>query len=127
MMAATRKKATGLDGAAVLRAQLADPEVRHAFEQRRLIHEVAIAVRGMRASAGITQAELARRIGTSQPTIARLERGLDVRTPRWDTLQRIARALGRQLKLRFEPRGGAETLVEVARGPPARKSGAPAR
>jgi len=45
----------------------------------------------MRMGAGLTQAQLATRIGTSQPTIARLQKGLDVRTPRWDTLQRIAR------------------------------------
>jgi len=110
---AVRKKARGLGGDGFLATQLADPEVRHHFEQRRLIHEVALAVRGMRAGAGLTQAELARRIGTSQPTIARLEKGLDVRTPRWDTLQRIAVALGRQLKLRFAPATDRAPLVEV--------------
>src|SRR5438105_15635616 len=65
------------------------------------------------ASAGLTQAQLATRIGTSQPTIARLEKGLDVRTPRWDTLQRIARALGRQLKLKFAAPSDDDELVEV--------------
>ena len=67
----------------------------------------------MRMRAGLTQAQLATRIGTSQPTIARLEKGLDVRTPRWDTLQRIARALGRQLKLKFAAPGDDDGLVEV--------------
>ncbi|TMB29639.1 MAG: helix-turn-helix transcriptional regulator [Deltaproteobacteria bacterium] len=62
---------------------------------------------------GLTQAQLATRIGTSQPTIARLEKGLDVRTPRWDTLQRIARALGRQLKLKFAAPSDDDELVEV--------------
>src|SRR5437899_3670989 len=50
---------------------------------------------------------------SSQPTIARLEKGLDVRTPRWDTLQRIARALGRQLKLKFAAPSDDDGLVEV--------------
>src|SRR5438128_8725369 len=50
---------------------------------------------------------------SSQPTIARLEKGLDVRTPRWDTLQRIARALGRQLKLKFAASSDDGELVEV--------------
>jgi transcriptional regulator with XRE-family HTH domain len=106
----TRKtKATGVRGDAFLATQLRNPEFRRHFEQRRLVHEVAIAVRAMRAGAGLTQAELARRIGTSQPTIARIEKGLDQHTPQWDTLQRIAVALGRQLRLRFvEPR--ADTL-----------------
>jgi len=109
----TKKKARGIDGDAFLAAQLSDPRVRHHFEQRRIVHEVAVAVRGMRMGAGLTQAQLATRIGTSQPTIARLEKGLDVRTPRWDTLQRIARALGRQLKLKFAAPSDDDELVEV--------------
>ena len=108
-----KKRASGIAGDAFLGAQLADPKVRHHFEQRRLVHEVAIAVRSMRMGAGLTQAQLANRIGTSQPTIARLEKGLDVRTPRWDTLQRIARALGRQLKLKFAASSGDHDFVEV--------------
>jgi len=67
-----KKKARGIDGDAFLAAQLSDPRVRHHFEQRRIVHEVAVAVRGMRMGAGLTQAQLATRIGTSQPTIARL-------------------------------------------------------
>src|SRR5438067_109209 len=108
-----KKKARGIDGDAFLAAQLSDPRVRHHFEQRRIVHEVAVAVRGMRLGAGLTQAQLATRIGTSQPTIARLEKRLDVRTPRWDTLQRIARALGRQLKLKFAASRGHDNFVEV--------------
>jgi len=109
----SKKKARGIDGDAFLAAQLSDPRVRHHFEQRRIVHEVAVAVRGMRMGAGLTQAQLATRIGTSQPTIARLEKGLDVRTPRWDTLQRIARALGRQLKLKFAMSSDGDELVDV--------------
>src|SRR6266498_569034 len=108
-----KKRATGIGGDAFLAAQLTDPKVRHHFEQRRLVHEVAIAVRSMRMGAGLTQAQLAKRIGRTQPTIARLERGIDVRTPRWDTLQRIARALGRQLRLKFAASSDDEELVEV--------------
>ena len=108
-----KKKARGIDGDAFLAAQLSDPRVRHHFEQRRIVHEVAVAVRGMRMGAGLTQTQLATRIGTSQPTIARLEKGLVVRRPRWDTLQRIARALGRQLKLKFAAPSDDDGLVEV--------------
>ena len=108
-----KNKAGGMDGDAFLAAQLSNSQVRHHFEQRRIVHEVAVAVRGMRMGAGLTQAQLAARIGTTQPTIARLEKGLDVRTPRWDTLQRIARALGRQLKLKFAAPSDDDELVEV--------------
>lgn len=120
-----KKRVTGIAGDAFLAAQLSDPRVRHHFERRRIVHEVAIAVRGMRMGAGLTQAQLASRIGTSQPTIARLEKGLDVRTPRWDTLHRIARALGRQLKLKFAASGNDDELVEVEQpARPHRKNGA---
>jgi len=105
--------AGAIDGDKYLAAQLSDRRVRHHFEQRRLIHEVAIAVRSMRMGAGLTQAQLAKKIGTTQPAIARLEKGLDVRTPRWDTLQRIATALGRQLKLKFAASNGGSRFVEV--------------
>src|SRR5438105_14201892 len=112
-MANRKRKPAKINGDVVLAAQLSNPRVRHHFEQRRLVHEVAIAVRGMRMAAGLTQAQLAKRIGTTQPTIARLEKGLDVRTPRWDTLQRIATALGRQLKLKFAAPSDDDELVEV--------------
>jgi len=102
--------------------QLTDPDFRHAFEQRRLIHEVAVHVREMRKDAGLTQAALARKIGTSQPAIARIEKGLEQRTPKFDTLQKIATALGWQLKLVFGQPRESVSLVEVE---PLRQSRSP--
>jgi transcriptional regulator with XRE-family HTH domain len=58
-------------------------------------------VRELRSGAGISQRALATRAGTSQPAIARYERG--TATPSWDTLQRLAAACGRRLRLRSEP------------------------
>ncbi|MBI3968483.1 MAG: helix-turn-helix domain-containing protein [Chloroflexi bacterium] len=56
----------------------------------------------MRLSQGISQAELARRLGTSQAAVARLEAGgVD---PRLETLQRISRALGAELIVELRPR-----------------------
>jgi DNA-binding XRE family transcriptional regulator len=113
-MATTKKKVRFVDFQADLGRRLQSPEFRGHYERRRLIHEVALAVRRMREDAGVTQGQLAKAIGTSQPMIARLEKGLDQRTPRWDTLNRIARALGRQLRLTFEERiPGAPDLVWV--------------
>ena len=54
-----------------------------------------------RAAAGITQAEAAKRIGTTQSTIARLESGRGKRSPSLATLQKYARALGCRLELRL--------------------------
>lgn len=55
-------------------------------------------VREARRRAGLTQAELAQRVGTSQPAIARYERARSMTD--LDTLHRIAEACG--LELRFE-------------------------
>lgn len=54
-------------------------------------------VRELRRSAGLSQRALARRAETSQPAIARYERG--VATPSWETLQRLAAACGRWVKI----------------------------
>ena len=47
-----------------------------------------------------------------------MERGLDQRTPRWETLRKIGLALGKQLKLSFVEADGDEPLVEVDGMPP---------
>ena len=46
---------------------------------------------------GLTQAELARRAGTSQPVISAYERG--IRDPTYDTLRRLVEAAGERLRL----------------------------
>lgn len=70
---------------------------------------LAKAVIDARNRAGLTQAELARKMGTTQPVVARLEGGR-VR-PSMRTLERFARATGSRLLIRFEPR-----LAKRARG-----------
>jgi transcriptional regulator with XRE-family HTH domain len=62
---------------------------------------VGSAVRAARRRAGVSQVELAERAGTSQPSIARLEKGQV--SPTVITLDRIARALGTDLVIDFEP------------------------
>jgi DNA-binding XRE family transcriptional regulator len=59
-------------------------------------------VRELREQENLTQGELAERVGTKQPAIARLESGRVV--PRLDLLQKIAAALGRDLQIRFVKR-----------------------
>lgn len=54
-----------------------------------------------RSSAGITQAEVAERIGTTQSAIARLESGRGKHSPSLSTLQKYAHALGCRLELRL--------------------------
>ncbi|ACM20757.1 antitoxin, XRE family [Geotalea daltonii FRC-32] len=54
-----------------------------------------------RAAAGVTQAEVAERIGTTQSAIARLESGGGKHSPSIATLQKYAHALGCRLELRL--------------------------
>jgi transcriptional regulator with XRE-family HTH domain len=54
----------------------------------------------LRTEAGLSQRELAERMGTTQSVISRLEEGGGARN-RIDTLARVARALGRHLVVSF--------------------------
>ena len=74
-----------------------DPAYRKEYEAL----EEEFALIEARARAGLSQAELARRMKTTQSVIARLESG---RTkPSTRTLSRFAKATGHRLKISFEP------------------------
>lgn len=66
-----------------------------------------------RAAAGLTQAEVAERIGTTQSAIARLESPSVRHSPSVETLQKYARALGCRVEIRFVP---DESKIQCARG-----------
>ncbi|MER6941487.1 helix-turn-helix domain-containing protein [Nocardioides sp. NPDC127514] len=69
----------------------------------------------LRTAAGLSQRELASRMGTTQSVISRLEEGGGARN-RIDTLARVATALGRHLVLSFpeEVPGDMKDSVQVA-------------
>lgn len=58
-----------------------------------------------RARAGLSQADVARRMGTKVPAISRLESGGGAKkhSPSISTLRRYARAVGCQLEVRLKP------------------------
>ena len=69
---------------------------RMSAERRRLVHQLA----EQRRSAGLSQTEVAARMGTSQSAVARLEAGdADVRA---STLERYAAAIGNEITWRLE-------------------------
>lgn len=76
-------------------------EYRAAYAQARRDLMLGMRVRELREAAGMSQSELARRTGTRQPNIARLEAGGG--TPKLETLQRIAGALDMELEVSFRP------------------------
>jgi ribosome-binding protein aMBF1 (putative translation factor) len=78
-----------------------EPKYRKAYEALEDEFAVAKAVIAARNRAGLTQMELAKKMGTTQPVVARLEGGR-IR-PSLRTLQRLAQATGSRLTIRFEP------------------------
>jgi ribosome-binding protein aMBF1 (putative translation factor) len=80
---------------------LKDKEIRILFEEENVKTEIAHAVRTARMTANLTQAELAKRIETSQSVIARLESGSDKRVPSLPFLARIAAACGASFEFGF--------------------------
>jgi predicted transcriptional regulator len=80
---------------------LQDPATKAEYDGLEQEFDTARELIAARARAGITQAELAQRMGTTQSAIARLESGR--RTPSIDTVQRYARALGARAVVRIEP------------------------
>ena len=76
------------------------PAAAAAYEHARVGYEIGRQVRALREGDGVSQSELARRIGTTQSVIARLEAG---RTrPSLTTLERVATALSATVRIQFE-------------------------
>jgi ribosome-binding protein aMBF1 (putative translation factor) len=78
---------------------LADPEVRAEYDALAPEFEIASELVRARLRAGLSQAELAARMGTSQSTIARLESGQTL--PSTKTLLRFAQATGSRFQIRL--------------------------
>jgi transcriptional regulator with XRE-family HTH domain len=85
----------------ILAEDLHDPAFREEWERTTLAREVALAVTAHRAERGLTQAQLGRLAGLTQPQIARLEAG--DHEPRLETLDKLARALGLRFRLEVGP------------------------
>ena len=86
-----------------------------------MVHEpISLMLVNARKSSGLTQAQVAERIGTKQSAIARYEKGLS--SPSIDTLQRLMRANGFELIIdfkkssRIQPRSKLAKRVQRHRG-----------
>ena len=79
-----------------------DPSAQEEFEHELVNIEVAQLIHDMRVHAGLSQRELARKIGTSASAINRLESG-DYQGHTVAMVRRIATALNRRLEFRAVP------------------------
>jgi ribosome-binding protein aMBF1 (putative translation factor) len=88
----------------VLAKQLMDPEFRAYWERMALARAVALRLTTYRAEHGLTQTQLARKLGMKQSAVARLEMG--EHAPKIDTLVRISEALGIEFMVNIKPTPG---------------------
>jgi putative component of toxin-antitoxin plasmid stabilization module/DNA-binding XRE family transcriptional regulator len=80
-----------------------DPALQRRFEEEAANREVAQSIYQLRQRAGLSQAELARRVGTTQSVISRLE-DADYEGHSLALLNRIAAAVEQRVEIRFVPR-----------------------
>jgi HTH-type transcriptional regulator/antitoxin HipB len=84
--------------------QLTDPSVRQAFEEETKVLSIGLQLANQRKKKGLTQAELAKKIGTSTPQLSRTERRPENVNMR--TLIRYAEAVGMNLDVRLVAKEG---------------------
>lgn len=110
------------DFAEVIRAKVAaNPGLAEAIEAESFRTDIALKVFQARKEAGLTQKQLAERVGTQQSVISRIE-DADYEGHSLGLLNRLARALGRYLRVEFDPAGSAPRLVR-SKGPKAKVVG----
>ncbi len=80
-----------------LEEDLKDPEFKKEWDSLELEFQIQAALMQARVDADMTQAELAKKSGIRQSNISRIESGAVL--PRLDTLETLARAMGKQLKI----------------------------
>jgi DNA-binding XRE family transcriptional regulator len=78
-----------------------EPKYRKAYAALETEFVLASAAMDVRNRAGLTQQALARKMGTTQPVVARLESGRG--QPSMRTLDRLAKATGSRLRISFAP------------------------
>lgn len=82
---------------------LADPEVKAAYDALEPEYKLIAELLRARKKSGLTQAQVATRMGTTNTVVARLEAGGGRKrhSPSLATLRRYAKAVGRQLHIRL--------------------------
>ena len=76
-----------------------DPAFRAEYDRLKPEYELALALIKARTKAGLTQAEVAKKMGTTQSVVARIEGGGN--PPNLKTLERYAEAVGRRIQVRL--------------------------
>ncbi len=97
-LASNNRAHAGLDDS--LKRKLQNPDFRAAYEAEDKRIELVLQIIKLRQQRGMTQADLAKAIGTRQANVSRLER-FDANLT-LGTLEKVARALGASLRIDLE-------------------------
>jgi transcriptional regulator with XRE-family HTH domain len=100
----------------IKKVALKKPKVRVEYEALGPEFELLGQLLSARSKAGLSQADVAERMGTHAPAITRLESALTSgkHSPSIDTLKRYAHAVGCELQIRFVP-GSAQQAAQRRR------------
>ena len=80
----------------------ADPEFSKHYAREQIINNIAEIIVDARKVGHLTQLELAKKVGTTQSVISRIESGNSAFIPSLETLVRIAAALNMKLQLQLQ-------------------------
>lgn len=94
-----KKMQKAVDFQEYLAEKLKNPKFKKYYDEYGKQLEIACQILQLRKQKRISQAELARKIGTKQSNVARMESGQQNFTT--DTLQKIAEVFNRDLKIEF--------------------------
>ncbi len=98
-----KAKRKTVDVVQILKRRIAaDRELREIYEEEKINYKAALAIRKAREAAGLTQAELAKKVGTTQSAISRLE-DADYEGHTIKMLERIAEVLKRRVVILLRP------------------------
>jgi ribosome-binding protein aMBF1 (putative translation factor) len=90
---------------------LTDPEVKAEYDRLGPIFAVVGEMIEARQAAGLTQTEIASRMGTSQSVVARLENARHM--PTFEMIARYAAAIGRRLDIHLVPSSGEHGATQA--------------
>jgi DNA-binding XRE family transcriptional regulator len=109
---------------AFLAQEMKDPAFARKYEALGPEFEIISQLIALRNKRKLTQAQLAKRVGTKQPSIARLEK--QAQAGNLAFLQRVASALGARIEVRLVPHEASRStrITSAPRSTPSRRKGA---
>ncbi|BCA93701.1 transcriptional regulator [Legionella antarctica] len=79
-----------------------DDEFARHYEREQIINNIAVMIANARKERHMTQSELAKKIGSKQSVVSRLESGSSAFIPSLETLVKVADALNMRLTLQLQ-------------------------